>query len=90
MKISAPPEMMGEVPLMTAANPAVEISAVTEERRINSPALNTKPPSQTISLRLPDTMVEDIKALARQRDVSFQTLVKVFLAEKLAEELPDY
>ena len=45
-----------------------------------------KPSLRTISLRLPVTMIEDLKMLANQRDVPYQSLLKVFLAERLAKE----
>ena len=45
-----------------------------------------KPTLRTISLRLPVSMIEDLKILANQRDVPYQSLLKVFLAERLAQE----
>jgi predicted DNA binding CopG/RHH family protein len=45
-----------------------------------------KPTLRTISLRLPVSMIEDLKVLANQRDVPYQSLLKVFLAERLAQE----
>jgi predicted DNA binding CopG/RHH family protein len=48
--------------------------------------VNLKPSMRTISLRLPKAMIEDLKALANQRDVPYQSLLKVFLAERLAQE----
>ena len=45
-----------------------------------------KPSLRTISLRLPVSMIEDLKDLANHRDVPYQSLLKVFLAERLAEE----
>lgn len=40
----------------------------------------------TISLRLPQGMLDDLKTLANQRDVPYQSLLKVFLAERLHRE----
>jgi predicted DNA binding CopG/RHH family protein len=48
--------------------------------------VNLKPSLRTISLRLPVSMVEDLKVLANQRDVPYQSLLKVFLAERLQRE----
>ncbi len=48
------------------------------------PAL--KPSTQTISLRLPKALLEDLKALANERDVPYQSLLKVYLAERVARE----
>jgi len=48
------------------------------------PAL--KPSTKTISLRLPQALLEEIKALANERDVPYQSLLKIFLAERVARE----
>jgi predicted DNA binding CopG/RHH family protein len=48
--------------------------------------VNLKPTLRTISVRLPVAMVEDLKILANQRDVPYQSLLKVFLAERLESE----
>jgi predicted DNA binding CopG/RHH family protein len=45
-----------------------------------------KPSLRTISLRLPVSMIEDLKMLANKRDVPYQSLLKVFLAERLERE----
>ena len=45
-----------------------------------------KPSLRTISLRLPVSMIEDLKVLANQRDVPYQSLLKVYLSERLAQE----
>jgi predicted DNA binding CopG/RHH family protein len=45
-----------------------------------------KPSLRTISLRLPVSMIEDLKILANRRDVPYQSLLKVFLAERLERE----
>ena len=50
--------------------------------------IELKPTLRTISLRLPAAMIEDLKLLANQRDVPYQSLLKVFLAERLAKERP--
>lgn len=47
---------------------------------------NLKPTLRTISVRLPVSMIEDLKILANKRDVPYQSLLKVFLAERLQEE----
>ena len=41
---------------------------------------------RTISLRLPVSMIEDLKVLANKRDVPYQSLLTVFLAERLDKE----
>ena len=47
---------------------------------------NLKPTLRTISVRLPVAMIEDLKILANKRDVPYQSLLKVFLAERLEKE----
>ncbi|MCY3682256.1 MAG: BrnA antitoxin family protein [Gemmatimonadetes bacterium] len=49
---------------------------------------NLKPSTRTISIRLPETMLEQLKLLANKRDVPYQSLLKVFLAERISQELP--
>lgn len=44
---------------------------------------NLKPTSKTISLRLPQHLLDSIKAAANSRDVPYQSLIKVWLQEKL-------
>lgn len=46
-----------------------------------------KPTTETISLRLPGFMLHNIKQLANARDVPYQSLMKIFLARQLEEEL---
>ncbi len=48
---------------------------------------NLKPSVKTISLRLPESMLEELKLLANKRDVPYQSLMKVFLSERIREEL---
>jgi predicted DNA binding CopG/RHH family protein len=54
----------------------------SEARRINLPKL--KPTTQSISLRLPKHTLERIKAAANARDVPYQSLIKMWLEEKLS------
>ena len=42
-----------------------------------------KPSSKTISIRLPDSLLEALKVLANKRDVPYQSMMKVLLAEKV-------
>lgn len=56
----------------------------SKAKRTRFPAL--KPSLRTISVRLPVAMIEDLKILANQRDVPYQSLLKIFLAERLDAE----
>jgi predicted DNA binding CopG/RHH family protein len=40
-----------------------------------------------VSLRLPEALLEDLKLLANKQDVPYQSLLKIFLAERVAQEL---
>ncbi len=44
---------------------------------------NLKPSTRTISLRLPEHLLDAIKAAANARDVPYQSLIKVWLQEKV-------
>ena len=48
---------------------------------------NLKPSVKTISLRLPESMLEELKLLANKRDVPYQSLAKVFLSDRIEQEL---
>ena len=48
---------------------------------------NLKPSVKAISLRLPESMLEELRLLANKRDVPYQSLMKIFLAERIDKEL---
>jgi predicted DNA binding CopG/RHH family protein len=47
---------------------------------------NIKPSLRTISLRLPELMIDELKLMANKRDVPYQSLIKIFLSERLSKE----
>lgn len=53
-------------------------------RQVNFPSL--KPSLRSISIRLPESMIEQLKVSANKRDIPYQSLVKIYLSEKLKEE----
>ena len=53
----------------------------TQAQQVVMPKL--KPTTKTISLRLPQHLLDSIKAAANARDVPYQSLIKVWLQEKL-------
>ncbi len=53
-------------------------------KRLSFP--NLKPSTRTISVRLPESMLDDLKMLANKKDIPYQSLLKVFLAERIKEE----
>lgn len=48
---------------------------------------NLRPTLKTISLRLPVSLLAELKILANKRDVPYQSLLKMFVAERVQEEL---
>ena len=56
----------------------------TKARRVTFP--NLKPSTATISLRLPQGLLDDLRVLANERDVPYQSLLKVYLADRVKEE----
>lgn len=53
----------------------------SQAKRVRLP--NLKPSTTAISLRLPMSLLEQIKIAANKRDVPYQSLIKMWLAEKL-------
>jgi predicted DNA binding CopG/RHH family protein len=51
---------------------------------------NLKPSLKTISIRLPEMMVEDLKFLANKRDVPYQSLLKMFLSKQIQREMQSF
>lgn len=48
---------------------------------------NLRPSTESISLRLPSFLLARIKQIANFKDVPYQSLIKIFLAERVAKEL---
>ncbi len=48
---------------------------------------NLKPSVKTISIRLPESLLDALKTLANERDVPYQSFVKIILAERIEQEL---
>ena len=70
-----------------ARHDSVDFIEWDKARRVTLP--NLKPSSQTISLRLPKPMLDQLKLLAHKRDVPYQSLLKMFLADRLKAELKE-
>lgn len=45
-----------------------------------------KPSTKTISLRLPESMLDELRQLANKRDIPYQSLIKSFLRERIDQE----
>ena len=68
-----------------AKQDSAEVLDWTKANKVVLP--NLKPSVKTISLRLPESMLEELKLLANKRDVPYQSLLKIYLSEKIVEEL---
>ena len=49
-----------------------------------------KPSTRPVSIRLPESLIAELKMLANKRDIPYQSLMKAILAEKVREELAPY
>lgn len=49
-----------------------------------------KPSTRSVSIRLPESLLAQLKMLANKRDVPYQSLMKTFLADKVREESAPY
>lgn len=68
-----------------AKNSPLDYFDATKPRKVTLP--NLKPSVKTISIRLPEMMLEELKRLANKRDVPYQSLLKMFLADRIEAEL---
>ena len=48
---------------------------------------NLKPSLKTISLRVPESLIDELKFLANKKDVPYQSLLKMFLVERVEKEI---
>ncbi len=68
-----------------AAHSALDYMDTGKARKVTMP--NLKPSVKTISIRLPEMMLAELKMLANKKDVPYQSLLKMFLAERIEAEL---
>lgn len=63
-----------------ATHDSTEYIDYSTAKRVVFPNLNLS--TKTISIRLPESLIEHLKLLANKRDVPYQSLLKMFLSEK--------
>ncbi len=68
-----------------ASHDSTEYVGWDKAKRVKFP--NLKLSTRTISIRLPQSMLDDLKMLTNKRDVPYQSLLKVYLAKRIKEEL---
>jgi len=64
---------------------STEYVGYSKAKKVLLPEL--KPSTRSISIRLPESLIEKLKVLANERDVPYQSLMKILLAENVKEEL---
>ena len=85
---------MNEIPVFRNENEEREFWAKNDSSKLLNWDLagetvfpKLKPTTKTISLRLPEYMLAEIRSLANKRDVPYQSLIKIFLKEKIDQEI---
>lgn len=68
-----------------ASHDSTEYIDYAKSQRVVFPRL--KPSTETISLRLPKSLLDQLKTLANKRDAPYQTLLKLFVLERVEAEL---
>jgi predicted DNA binding CopG/RHH family protein len=66
-------------------NDLSEFVNLSESKRVHFK--NLKPSTQSISIRLSESLLERIKILANKNDVPYQSLIKIYLSERVKKEL---
>ena len=56
-------------------------------RRVDLDLSHLKPSTRTITVRLPEMLLDSLKTLANKKDVPYQSLIKIYLAEKIQAEM---
>ncbi|MEW5987329.1 MAG: BrnA antitoxin family protein [Chloroflexota bacterium] len=68
-----------------AAQDSTEYLDWSKAERVVFPKL--KPSTRAISLRIPESMLNELRLLANKQDVPYQSLIKIFLRERIDAEL---
>ena len=55
--------------------------------RVDMDLSKLKPSTTSMTIRLPSGMLSDLRTLANRRDVPYQSLMKIFLADRVRQEL---
>lgn len=64
-----------------------DISEYFDLSQLEQPSFSKlRPSSKTISIRLPESMLAKLKRLAKKKDVPYQSLIKIYLDERIEKE----
>ena len=55
--------------------------------RVDMDFSHLKPSTSPVTVRLPQGLLEDLRRLANKRDVPYQSLLKIYLAERVEAEM---
>ena len=83
------PEFKTEVEEREFWNRNDSVDYIDWERSEKITFSNLKPSTKTISLRLPEFLIDELKVLAHKMDIPYQSLIKTFLRERINKELKD-
>ena len=62
----------------------------SEAKRVEMPNLkpsSSSPPDKTVPITLPQSVIDDLKVLAHKRDIPYESLLKIYLAERVEQEM---
>ena len=62
---------------------------INMDNEINLDLSKLKPTTESISLRMPSYMLTRLKELANAQDVPYQSLMKIFLSERIDKEIAE-
>jgi predicted DNA binding CopG/RHH family protein len=48
---------------------------------------NLKPSTKSISIRLPESLLDALRQMANERDVPYQSLIKIYLQERVENDI---
>ncbi len=65
-------------------NDSTDYIDYSQAGKLNAP--NLKPSTKSISIRLPESLLQRLKVIANQKDIPYQSLIKLYLAEKVRED----
>ena len=68
-----------------ATHSTLDYFDLSTARRVK-PSPNLKPSTKSISIRLPESLIDDLKVLANKMDVPYQSLIKMYLSRDVAME----
>lgn len=66
-------------------NDSTEYIDYSKSTKLSFP--NLKPSTKSISIRLPESLLQRLKIIANKKDIPYQSLIKIYLSEKIKDDL---